>query len=477
MPIDLNLLLRDTLSVAPVLIVLLSGIVLMMMSASKVQSKLLPWVAGSGYLISFLTLTFVTVPSASAFSGMVNTGSFAVVGGSMILALAFLHTMVSANLLKKDGIYLGEFYALQAFAITGMLMMVSANDLIMVFIGIETMSIPFYAMAGLKRKDVRSNESAMKYFLIGAFAAGFLLYGIALIYGATGTTNLTRIADYLASQTPGAFFWVGIGLMLTGFFFKVSAVPFHFWAPDVYQGAPTVSSAFLATGGKMATFMTLALVSMKLFPVPSAKWAAVVAVVAALSMIIGNVTALAQTNVKRILGYSSVAHAGYLLLALLSQTTDGYQALAYYVFVYGITTFAAFAVVGYLEKDGNPVTLESLKGLGFSHRTEGVILTIAVISLMGIPPMGGFVGKYLVFLNAYESGHLGLVILGVVTSMVSIGYYLRIILSLYTRPESTEVIANPAGAFALTGLILAAVIILVSGLYPPVFTGWITSLW
>ncbi len=475
MPVDYTLLLQDTLAVSPVLLVLLTGIVLMVMAAQKHQSAALPWVSAAGYLASGALLNCLSFTDSTAFSGMVATGPYFLTGGTMILGLSFIHSLLSGRLLEKDGIYFGEFYALQAFAVAGMLMMVSSGNLIMLFIGIETMSIPFYAMAGIKRKDIRSNESAMKYFLIGSFAAGFLLYGIALIYGASGTTSLNDLAVWITSGQAGILFWVGIGLILTGFFFKVSAVPFHFWAPDVYQGAPTVSAAFLATGGKMASFITLAFVSFRLFPVPSDKWGLAVALAAGLSMIIGNVTALAQNNVKRILGYSSVAHAGYMLLAVISQSAEGYQALAFYVFVYGITTFAAFAAVGLLEKNGEPVTLENLKGLGFSHRLEGTVLTIALISLMGLPPMGGFIGKYLVFLNAWQDGQAGLVILGVLTSMVSVGYYLRIILALYTRTDATEVIPVPAGGAATAALVLAAAFILITGIYPAVLTGW-TSL-
>ncbi len=387
----------------------------------------------------------------TALFGAVRTGGFAAFINIIILASALATIVLSVPYLKRIGRNHGEVYVLLMFATVGMLMLATANSLISVFVGLETMSVCLYVLTGLVREDEGAIEAALKYFLLGAFSTGFFLYGIALMYGATGTMVLPAMADGLAAAGgAGLMFWGGVALLLIGFMFKVSAAPFHMWTPDVYQGAPTPLAGYMSTASKASAFASLILVLH--YALPAERWSLVLAVVALITMVLGNVLALAQANVKRMLAYSSIAHAGYVLTGLAAGTVAGYGGALFYLMVYTIMNLGAFGVMALLEwdgKEGRVQTLDSLAGIGLRKPVLGVVMGVFMFSLTGFPPLGGFFGKYAVFAPAVEAGLTWLVLVGVLASAVSAYYYLRVIVVFFMRaPADVPETANvPASAF------------------------------
>lgn len=469
MPFNAEVYLNDTLLSLPLVVMLLTGIVTLIISAGHNKWTGIPYVTLAGLLVSIVSLVMSNSVSSELFSGMLLVNDITRTTVLIISILAVFLVLISKSLLDKHDLYMGEFYVLLSFAMTGMIMMLYSNDLIMVFIGIETMSIPFYVLAALSRSDSVSNESGMKYFLIGSFATGFLLYGIALIYGASGSTRFLPIATQFVTTPDSMLIWAGFGLFFIGFLFKIGAAPFHFWAPDVYQGAPTASSAVLAVLGKVSAFITFALVVIKLTPITNEKWSTVVITVSVLSIIIGNLTALPQNDIKRILGFSSVAHAGYILMAFVTMSEMSYNTIIFYSFVYGLMTLLAFSSVGLLENQNGNSTLDSIKGLGYSNSLVAAGLTVSLFSLMGLPPFGGFTAKYLLFTEVFRSGHVGLVITAIAGSMISVYYYLKIIVSLYTKTESAVSETKNPFIVSLT-ITLLIITLLISGVYPSLLT-------
>jgi len=316
--------------------------------------------------------------------------------------------------------------------------MAASNDLITVFLGLELMSLALYVMVGFRRSNLESNEAALKYFLLGAFASGFLLYGIALLYGATGSTNLRAIAAFLSDSPLGgsALVLAGALLLLVGFGFKVAAVPFHMWTPDAYEGAPTSVTAFMSAGAKAAGFAALLRVAGSALAEIQADWRPILTWLAILTMTVGNVSALLQTNLKRMLAYSSIAHAGYVLVALTAGGTEGASAAVFYLAVYSFMNLGAFGILALLGREQEErVLLSDLSGLGFRQPLLGLAMTVFMISLGGIPPTAGFMGKVYVFGAAIEAGLIPLVIVGVLNSVVSVFYYLRVTVAMYMQEE------------------------------------------
>jgi NADH-quinone oxidoreductase subunit N len=315
-----------------------------------------------------------------------------------------------------------------------MILMAAANDLMVFFLGLETMSISVYVLTGIWRASSRATEAAMKYFLIGAFATGFLLYGIALIYGATGSTNLTQITAYLLEPTTEWPLYLagGVFLLLIGFAFKVGAVPFHFWVPDVYEGAPTPVTGFMSVAVKAAAFAAWVRVLMHEFSPLDSEWAYPLKLIAIATMTLGNLLAITQTSVKRMLAYSSIAHAGYVMIALVSGEEWGGPSVLFYLLAYALMTFGAFAVVGALsDKDHTREAYSDFAGLGFKRPFLAMAMSLFMLSLAGFPPLGGFTGKFYVFRAAINSGHTDLAIIGVLNSLISVIYYLRVIVMMY----------------------------------------------
>ncbi len=460
----------------------LVGLVLIVIDIFHNNHRSIPWIGGLALAAALVVelLSFGVAPG-TAFFGMVRTGGFAAFVNVIFLGSALLSVVLSVPYLKKIEHAYGEVYALILFATSGMILLGTANNLVSIFVGLETMSICLYIMTGLVREDEGAIEAALKYFLLGAFSTGFFLYGIALLYGATGTMYLPLMEEGLLLTQSYLLFWAGVALLMIGFFFKVSAVPFHMWTPDVYQGAPTTLTGYMSTASKASAFAALILVLFFALPTPElpemgTRWRPVLAFVAFVTMILGNVLALSQANVKRMLAYSSIAHAGYVLVGLAAGTTAGYSGALFYLLVYAIMNIGAFGVMALLEWDGRTgsvQTLDSLAGVGFRRPLLGVTMGFFMFSLTGFPPLGGFIGKYAVFAPAIDAGLTWLVIVGVLTSALSAYYYLRVLFVFWMRtpeeePASVRAQQAPFEVPRLSAavLVLCAVLLLILGVAP-----------
>ncbi|MEX2146246.1 MAG: NADH-quinone oxidoreductase subunit N [Candidatus Rokuibacteriota bacterium] len=410
---------------------------------------------------------------ARAFRDMVVLDGYALFFNIIIGYAAALAVLLSMDYLRRNGVESGEYYALVLFSMAGMMLLASAGDLIVVFLAIELMSLSLYVLAGLFKTRLASGEASMKYFLLGAFASSFLLYGIALVYGATGSTSFDRIA---AALPPGraldALFLVGLALLLVGFGFKISSVPFHSWAPDVYQGAPTSVTAFIATGSKAAAFAAMMRLLFVALRSAQPDWSALLWVVAAVTMTVGNVVAIAQSNFKRLLAYSSIAHVGYMLVGVVAGGTLGAGSVLFYLLAYTFTTAGTFGVIALCERAGEEaVDVGDYAGLARRHPLLAATLALFLLSLVGIPPLAGFVGKFYLFGAAVRSGYVWLAVVGVLNSAVAAYYYLRVIVYMYMREpdgSSTPAVYAPsfAGGLALA-ISLAGIVLL--GLMPAPF--------
>ncbi len=401
------------------------------------------WLALVGLLAAGLgMLPWPSPGHFTGFGGMVVADGFAVFLNVIFLLAGAVTVLLALNYLPRTGIERGEFYVLLLFAVSGMMLMAQATDLIIVFLALEMLSIPLYILSGFARPRPASEESAMKYFLLGAFASGFLVYGIALVFGATGTTNLAQVLA--AVQTNGAangMLLVGAALLLVGLGFKVAAVPFHMWTPDVYEGAPSVVTAFMSVGAKAAGFAALLRVFVAALPGSAINWALLVAVLSALTMTLGNFAAIAQSNIKRMLAYSSIAHAGYILMSLVAAGSSkaglsdfAVGAALFYLLAYAITNLGAWAIVMAVERAGGAgLQLDDYAGLGQRRPGLALAMVLFMLSLTGLPPTIGFIGKFYVFRAALEAGYMWLALVGVLTSLVSAYYYLRIVIIMYMR--------------------------------------------
>jgi NADH-quinone oxidoreductase subunit N len=383
----------------------------------------------------------------AAFNGLAMVDGFSIFMNVLFLGIGLVGVALAYDYLKRMGLERGEYYILLVFSITGMMLMGSANDLIMVFLALELLSIPLYVLSGLARPQQASEEAGIKYFLMGAFASGFVVFGIALIFGMTGTTSIPGIVSTVSSGTllNPLIFTVGGGLMLVGLGFKVAVVPFHMWTPDVYEGAPSAVTAFMSNGAKAAGFAALIRVLVVALPSIATDLTPVIWIIAALTMILGNVVAIAQRNIKRLLAYSSIAHAGYILMVLVAYGSAGLAAQAvaaalFYLVAYTLTNFGAWAVVIALEKkEGRGLMLEDYSGLGNRHMGLAVAMTIFMLSFTGVPPTLGFVGKFYLFNVVIEGGYIWLALIGVLTSLVSAYYYLRVVVYMFMRDGEPEV--------------------------------------
>jgi NADH-quinone oxidoreductase subunit N len=406
---------------------------------------------------------------ARAFHDMVVLDAFALFFSVVIGYAAGLALLISIDYIRRHGAQAGEYYALVLFATTGMMLLASANDLIVVFLALELMSLSLYVLAGFFKTRLASSEASMKYFLLGAFASAFFLYGIALLYGATGSTNLDRIAmAAVGDRSPLVL--IGLGLLLVGFGFKISSVPFHMWAPDVYEGAPTAVTAFIATGSKAAAFAALIRVLVVGLGALQADWSALFWAVAVLTMTLGNVVALAQANLKRMLAYSSIAHVGYMLVGLVAGGTAGAGAVLFYLLAYTFTTAGAFGVIALSQRLGEEsVDVGDYAGLARRHPVFAAALTLCLLSLIGIPPLAGFVAKVYLFGAAIRAGFVWLAVIAVLNSAVAAYYYLRVIVYMYMR-EGEGAGAGYAPSFA-GGLALAIALagIVALGMVPAPF--------
>ena len=428
------------------------------------------WAGKNKTLVMFVSLVGLLMTAISAFAknpipAFAFTDSYIVDHLSLFFTCIFTLSSGMAILLSEDynereGIKVGEYYALILLCTVGMIVLASSTDMIMIFLGIEIVSICLYVLAGFKRDDPVSNEAALKYFLLGAFATGFLLYGMTLVYGSTGSTNLFKIADFV--KTEGAqsnpLLLMGIVLLVIGLGFKVAAVPFHMWAPDVYQGSPTPVTAFMSVGPKAAAFAAFFRVFTEAIPEMAPSWEILLCVVAVLSMFVGNLGAIMQTNIKRMLAFSSISHAGYLLIAIIAKSSLAGSALLFYLLAYAFTTFGAFGIVILLGRKGQEnLEIENYSGLAYKHPILALSMTVFLLSLGGLPPFAGFVAKFYIFSAAMEEGFVTLVIIAVLNSAISFYYYLKVVVFMYMK--------EPAGEFqiSLTPMTLFVVIIGIIG--------------
>jgi NADH-quinone oxidoreductase subunit N len=412
--------------------------------------EFLPAKAGSGRGALVALATLVAAAAAvfhvrderrTLFGGMFVHDGFTVFFTLLFCAIGVFSVLLSWDYVRRTRINQAEYYALVLFATVGMIVMAASNDLITIFLGLELMSLALYVLVGFRRTHLESNEAALKYFLLGAFASGFLLYGIALLYGATGTTGLGRMATFLSDSPLQAnpLLIVGVVLLLVGFGFKVAAVPFHMWTPDAYEGAPTSVTAFMSVGAKAAGFAALLRVALKVLGDIHIDWAPLLAWVAILTMTVGNVTALLQTNLKRMLAYSSIAHAGYVLVAVVAGGPAGASAALFYLVVYSVTNLGAFGVLTLLGREQEErVQIADLAGLGFRRPLLGIAMTVFMLSLGGIPPTAGFMGKVYVFGVALQAHQIPLVIVGMLNSVISVFYYLRVTVAMYMEEPQGE---------------------------------------
>ncbi|MCX8072991.1 MAG: NADH-quinone oxidoreductase subunit N [Candidatus Binatia bacterium] len=380
-----------------------------------------------------------------------------------------LTLLLSMNYLETTDIRCGDYYTLILFSTVGMVLMAVSLDLVVIFLGLEVMSIAAYALAGIWRTQVRSNEAALKYFVLGAFASGFLLLGIAFLFGASGETLLPRIAEVAAkgSADQRLLLTAGAALLLVGFGFKVAAAPFHSWAPDVYEGAPTAITAFMAAGIKAAAFAAFVRVFVDSLGPLAGDWQNAVWVLAVLTMTVGNVSALVQRNIKRLLAYSSIAHAGYLLVGLVAGGKSGAAAVLFYLTVYTLMTLGAFAVVIALGRRGQPnEDLDHWAGVALRRPFLGFAMTVFMLSLAGVPPLAGFMGKFYLFSAALEAGYVWLTVIAVVNSLVSVYYYVGVLVKMYMAEGVTEVEAPTARPYLFAALLATLGGTFLLGLFP-----------
>jgi NADH-quinone oxidoreductase subunit N len=469
--------LHDLSLTAPVGGTILLGLIVVLINAFIEESEPIQYyVSLLGIGVNMFLACWAYPVRALAFNQMIIAGGYASVFAMVFLTASALTIILARDYIRKIGVPFGEFYILIILACSGMMVFASSVDLIATFLGLEIMSVSLYILAGFTRRMQRSNEASLKYFLLGAFATGFFLYGIALMYGSTGTTNLLEMAKHLDTLLASRMFLLGMVLLLTGFAFKIGAVPFHQWVPDVYQGSPTIVTAFMSTGAKASAFAAMALVLSMTLNAAQSKLGIVIAVLATASMVVGNVIALSQSNVKRMLAYSSIAHAGYMLIGIATGTAEAIQGVMFYLVSYMFTTIGAFGIVSLLESgDQENVDIASFNGLGTRRPVLGVFMSIFLFSLIGLPPLSGFFGKYYIFYAAITHGYTWLTIVGVVTSMISLYYYLRIVVAMYfTKEDSTQpVTVTAAGAVALTLSVIGVILI---GLLPRIVLDWIAPL-
>lgn len=482
--------------ILPELIVALAGVIVMIVDAFSHPRQRL--VTGTLSLLSMLAAAAATIwlwvarpLTASAFNGMIVLDEFRLSFTVIFIVVAILTLLIATFWIETESLPAGEFHSLLLFATAGMMLMASAGDLVIVFLGLEILSIATYVLAGFRRTDTRSNESSLKYFILGSFASAFLLYGIALIYGATatntlpGTTNIATIATRLDQSLYPPLLFAGIAMLLVGFGFKIATAPFHVWTPDVYEGAPTPVTAFMAAGPKAAGFASFMRVFLFGFPIVTAAastagfahaaWIGALAIMAALTMTIGNVVAIVQSNVKRMLAYSSIAHAGYALVGFVAagaaadpaQRSASVTAVVFYLLTYAVMNMGAFAIVTIIARKGDRQNeVEDYNGIGFKSPVLAFSLSIFLLSLLGMPLTAGFMGKIMVFSAAVNQGYVWLVVLGVLNTAISAYYYLRLIIVMFFRERTAAWEPPRLPATVAVALILTLVGVFYLGLFP-----------
>jgi len=463
----------DWTTIGSLLLIAATGLAVLILALFSKSLKLNISVAFIGMIAALVYSATLWGTDKTGFGGMVILDNFATALYIIILTGALLTLFLSREILKSYRPIKGEYLALLSFCTLGMMIMASAGDLVMIFLGLETLSIGLYGMVGFRRGDEYSLEAALKYFLLGAFASGFLLYGMAYLYGAAGSTNLIKIATYLRSVgDPGMYFYIGIALLIIGLAFKIALVPFHMWTPDVYEGAPTPVTAFMSTGVKAAGFAVLLRIFLYTAGGFFTEWQTILWILAVLTMTVGNVIALTQSNVKRMLAYSSIAHAGYMLVAFIAGTNEAVSSILYYLMSYTFMNIGAFGVVAYLEhKDHNLYAVKDYSGLGFKRPLIAAAMAVFMFSLAGIPPFAGFFAKFYAFRASVDAGFIWLPVIGVLNSVVSVYYYLRVVLYMYMKEPEVDLSIYTRKWTGTTVLAISVIGVLILGLFPSLFLG------
>ena len=466
-------------SILPAIILALFGIAIMVIDpfVGRGAKLKLGWLGFTGTLAAMLALRPMSGQPGAWYADIWLVDDYTIFFHVVFLLIAALTILTSIEFLDREHVPTSEFFSLVLFATSGMLLMSGAGELMMIFIGLEILSIATYILAGYRRGDLKSNEASLKYFLLGSFASAFFLYGVALIFGATGSTNLGEIAAAIRDGIPQiGLVYVSSAMILIALGFKVALAPFHVWTPDVYEGAPTPVTAFMSVGPKAAGFAILLRIFLTAFSDIQDRWILVIWVGAALTMVIGNVVAVAQTNIKRMLAYSSIAHAGYVAVAFTAGTELGVAAAMFYLLAYSVMTLGAFAIVTILSrKEDRLVELSDYAGLAARRPSLAALMSLFLLSLAGIPGTAGFAGKFFIFRAAVDSGLIWLSIIGLVTTVVSFYYYLQVIVQMYMR-EPNEEFSDLAVAPGLSAaLIVTAILTLYLGILPASVLDWATE--
>ncbi len=468
---------KSLLNILPILIISLSILILILIEAFHKKSEIFI------YWITILTLIFTTFLSLITiqdqslnFHDTIESGGITNLFYSLLLIISSLAVISSKNYLNRMQYHHGEYYILVMSAILGMMLMASSRDLMLTFLALELMSLSFYVLAGYHRKVLFNNEASVKYFLLGAFASGFLLYGIALVYGAAQSTNIIYITREFDSLLNKPLFTLGLILLLIGFSFKVASVPFHMWVPDVYEGSPTVVTALMSTSGKIAAFSALiiSLYGSTASQINYETVSKIIALLATASMLLGSIVALTQTSLKRMLAYSSIAHAGYMMIGVAAANKIGMAGIIFYLAVYGFMNIGAFILISMLETSMEKrLTLDDLSGIYKTYPWFSAVMALFMFALSGIPPFGGFFGKYYVFISAVKADMTWLAVIGVISSVIAAYFYLRVVIYMYFRREgeNQNLYATAAENFIITVCVLFVIQL---GITPGVFLNIIT---
>ena len=457
-------------AIIPILCVALAGLVVLLAEAFRGRDEKMP--IGGLAIIGLIGAGAASIllwnRNATSF-GVVTADNFSLFVNLVLVAVGILTVIFSSQTIDRDRLPAGEYYAVMLFGIVGMMLMGQATDLLVIFLALETMSIAVYVLTGIRREQQQSTEGAFKYFLLGAFASAFFLYGVAFLYGVTGSTSLDRIGTVIAAQSMSGnpMILLGVGMLIVGFAFKVAAVPFHMWSPDAYEGAPAVVTGFMSTGVKAAAVAAFVRVFLSALDPMIADWAPVLWVMAAATMILGTVVGVAQTSLKRMLAYSSIAHGGYMLAGLVAGNDVGKAAILFYLAAYAVTNLGAFGVIALLgTRERANDDLRDYAGLFHSHPALATLMTFFLLSLGGFPPTAGFIAKWYVFSAAIGSGYYGLALIGVLSSVVSVFFYLRIVVMMYMTERDARPVPPPITNVAYAGLILSLIGVLYLGVLP-----------